>query len=259
MANTVTNGVGCISRINITSSALTLVLIGASQRLTYQITAEATDNFGTVIPDVELFYNIVAGNDVAEVSDSGLVTATGAGQAIVQVSAAAFGNTINLFTPDGIPINAVYSEQAISIEEGVPFKPSFSFTLSESSVTISPTSAASVTITQTIGAHGDPGPVTYSFYGAEGVWNWADSIPSSPHPTIWFAFSNNVSGSTTTTFTVSAAAGAGNTPSTPGTYTGYIIGTAQQYNPNAPSSQKNPAPADQGTFTFKLPFTVIVS
>ena len=187
--STTTTGVGCISRINITSSAVTLVLIGASQALTYQITAEATDNFGTVIPDVELYYNIVAGNDVAEVSDSGLVTATGAGQALVQVSAAAFGNTINLFTPDGIPINAVYSEQAVSIENGVPITPDFSFTLDSDTYTVDSDGSVTVTITQTA-LHGFTGTVGYVVRS-----NWSSNAlyqPNWPHPALGYQAPANV-------------------------------------------------------------------
>jgi hypothetical protein len=157
-------GVGCVSRVKITSSAPTLVLIGASQTLTYQITAEATDNFGNVQSDVELYYNIVAGNDVATVSDSGLVTATASGQAVVQVSAAAFGNTVNLFTPNGVPLNAVYAEQTVSVVPGVPITPDFSFTLSSSSIDIDSTGTATLTVTQTA-LHGFNGTVTYRISG----------------------------------------------------------------------------------------------
>jgi hypothetical protein len=187
--STVTNGVGCISRINITSSATTLVLVGASQRLTYQITAEATDNFGNVIEGVELYYNIVAGNDVAEVTDDGLVTATGAGQAVIQVSAAAFGNTINLFTPAGVPINAVYAEQAVSIVEGVPELPDFSFTLDQESYTVSTNGTFSITITQTA-LNGFTGDVAYTLRtNYNNIYPWRPSFaPNQPFPTISFAF-----------------------------------------------------------------------
>jgi hypothetical protein len=45
----------------------------------------------------------------------------------------------------------------VIVQQGVPILPSFSFTLSASSVTISPTGSATVTITQTV-HNGDPGP-----------------------------------------------------------------------------------------------------
>jgi hypothetical protein len=184
-----TTGVGCVSRVNITSSAPTLVLIGADQALTYQITAEATDNFGTVIPDVELYYNIVAGNDVADVSGSGLVTATAPGQCVVQVSAAAFGNTINLFTPDGVPLNAVYAEQPVSVVEGVPILPDFSFTLDSESYTVGPNGTFSITITQTA-LNGFTGDVAYSLRtNYNNIYPWRPNFaPNQPFPTISFMF-----------------------------------------------------------------------
>jgi len=49
---------------------------------------------------------------------------------------------------------------------------------------------------------------------------------------------------------------------TPGTYTGYVIGTSQHYNPDAPAGSQSMAPASAtspGTFTYSLPFTVIVT
>jgi hypothetical protein len=160
-----TTGLNIAARVVITSSAPTLVLIGASQLLTYQITAQVTDVDGNVLgSQPELYYNIVAGNDVAEVDDSGLVTATAAGQVVVQVSAAAFGNTINLFTVDGIPINAIYAEQTVQVTPGVPVTPDFSFTLDSATIHIGTTGIATLTITQTAHA-GFSGTTTFRILG----------------------------------------------------------------------------------------------
>ena len=47
--STVTTGLNTAARIRITSSAPTLVLVGASQLLTYQIAAQVTDVDGNVL------------------------------------------------------------------------------------------------------------------------------------------------------------------------------------------------------------------
>jgi hypothetical protein len=238
-----TTGLNTAAIVLITSAAPTLTLVGASQSLSYQITAEVTDVAGNVQSDVDLYYSISAGHDVATVSDSGLVTAQAQGQVVVQVSAAALGNTINIFTPAGVPVNAIYAEQSVQVVEGVPLLSSFSFTLSEYSVTITPTGAsAAITITQTV-ANGDPGPVTYAFYPNHGsAQNWADPDPgaqssASVFPAVRFQFfNNNVSGTTTSTFAVGVVSGKG--PATAGTYTGYVVGMAQNYNANAPAGSQ---------------------
>ena len=177
----------------------------------------------------------MAGNDVADVSDSGLVTATGAGQVIVQVSCAAFGTTPGAFTPSGIPATgAVYAEQTISVVPGVPITPDFSFTLSSSSIDIDSTGQATLTITQTA-LHGFSGGVYYRFYpnnqstntppGANGAVGGAPSLNWAANQTIYFAFANPLggsplpgSGSSSVTLTATDAPA--------GTYTGYVVGTA---------------------------------
>lgn len=260
-----TTGLGTTVAVKVTSSTSpVLVLSGTEQNLSAQITAEAVDIAGNVQADVQLYY-YSSDESTASVDSDGLVIGVLPGVAVITVAAPAFGNSIGTFGNNGLPANYVYQELTVQVTEygsGTAIVPSFSFTLSEDSATISPTGKSSpITITQTI-ANGDPGPVTYSFYGNQGTWNWADSITNSPSPTIWFAFSNNVSGSTTSTFTVSAGAGASGTPSTPGTYTGFIIGTSQHYNPNAPAGSPSMAGASTtspGTFTYALPFTVTVT
>jgi len=183
-----TSGIGVAARVIITSSAPTLVLQGSSQLLDYQITAEVTDvNHTPLDPQPTILYSVVTGQDIADIDDTGLVVAGTPGWCVIQC---AVGNLLSGF---------IYAEQNLLVTEGVPITPSFSFTLSTDSVTISTTGTSSpITITQTVTEVGgiDPGPVTYSFYGTEGVWNWADGGPS---PAIWFSFNNNVEGSTTTT------------------------------------------------------------
>jgi hypothetical protein len=206
--STVTTGLNTAARIRITSSAPELVLIGAEQQLTYQITAVVTDVDGTALSvQPEIYYNIVAGNDVAEVSDSGLVTATGAGQAVIQVSAAAFGNTINLFTVDGIPTNAIYAEQTVQVVPGVPVTPDFSFTLDSDSYTVSPTGDVTVIVTQAA-IHGFTGTVSYRISGP-----YSNGGLSQGGTITWNPTTLQITGSGTGTITIAASsAPAGSVP-----------------------------------------------
>lgn len=178
--STVTTGLNTAARIKITSSAPTLVLspTNTGQLLTYQITAQVTDVAGNVLdPQPDLYYDILGGFDSATVSDEGLVTAEAPGNVIVQVSAAALGATSNLFTPAGIPINAITAEQSVLVTEGaVPLD--FYFTLAYSEGTY--------TITQS--------PETDSTWSEEVTYTLG---PSNANPTVL----GTITGSGTRTFT----------------------------------------------------------
>jgi hypothetical protein len=157
----ITTGLAIAARVRITSSASVLILsdTNTEQLTSYQIQAEATDVAGNVLdPQPQLYYNVIAGFDVATVSDTGLVTATAPGQAVIQVSAAAFGAVPGAFTPEGIPqTGIVYAEQSVTITEGY-VKPDFFFVLSSPSpgnytITQSPetNSTWDETVTYTLG------------------------------------------------------------------------------------------------------------
>jgi hypothetical protein len=139
-----TTGLNTAARVRITSTAPTLTLspTNTGQLLTYQITAEVTDVAGNVLdPQPQLYYNVIAGFDLATISDTGLVTAEAPGQVVVQVSAAAFGAVPGAFTPEGIPqTGIVYAEQTVKVTEG-QVVPDFFFVLTSPS-------AGNYTITQ---------------------------------------------------------------------------------------------------------------
>jgi hypothetical protein len=187
-----TTGLNTAARVVITSSAPTLVLVGATQLLTYQLSASVTDVDGNVLgTQPQLYYDIVAGTDVANVSHTGLVTATGlaAGQCVVQVACAAFGATPGAYTPSGIPATGVvYAEQTIQVTPGVQILPDFSFTLDANSYTVSANGTFSITITQTA-LHGFIGSVAYTFYTSRPIYpGQAGYGVGQPLPTVSFMF-----------------------------------------------------------------------
>jgi hypothetical protein len=183
-----TTGLGTAARVRITSNAPTLILSNTNtgQLLTYQITAEATDVEGNILdPQPQLYYNLLAGFDVAEVSDTGLVTGIAPGQAIVQVSAAAFGAVPGAFTPDGIPqTGVVYAEQSIQVTEGY-ITPDFFFTVSSlggGSYQISQhpetNSTFSGAVTYVLGPPNSPTAAVFGAITGTGTLNFSSSSPN---------------------------------------------------------------------------------
>jgi hypothetical protein len=182
-----TTGLSTAARVVITSLAPTLILSSTNtgQLLTYQIQAEVTDVKGNVQAGTQLYYDIVAGHDVATVSATGLVTAEAPGQVIVQVSAAAFNAHPGAFTPSGIPATGVvYAEQSIQVTEGF-IQPDFQFQLDYNSGT------GIFTITQApVPGSTWNGTVQYSL-------GQKSAFPGSPDP----AVIATITGSGTATFT----------------------------------------------------------
>jgi hypothetical protein len=175
-----TTGLNIAARVRITSSAPTLVLVGASQSLTYQITAEVTDVDNNLLdPQPDLYY---ATNDdsIATVSDDGLVTAVGAGVVNVTVATPAFGNAISLWQVNGLPWNSVEAEQSLQVVQGTPILPDFSFTLDSSDYTVSANGTFSITITQTAydGFTGDVSYVLLSNYPLSRAGAFVPGLPS---------------------------------------------------------------------------------
>ena len=95
-----------------------------------------TDVLGTPLSvQPQLFYGLLAGHGGATVSSTGLVTATAPGN-VVELVACALGDS-SLFTPAGIPINAITAEQSIWVTNGfVPLDFYFTLSLSGSTFTI---------------------------------------------------------------------------------------------------------------------------
>jgi hypothetical protein len=182
-----TTGLGTAARVRITSTAPVLILSATNtgQLLTYQITAEATDVDGNVQTGVQLYYSLSAGFDVAEVSDTGLVTGIAPGVAIVQVSAAAFGAVPGAFTPDGIPqTGVVYAEQSVQIVEEF-IQPDFFFTVSSlggGSYQISQhpetNSTFSGAVTYVLGPPNSPTAAVFGAITGTGTLNFSSSSPN---------------------------------------------------------------------------------
>jgi hypothetical protein len=236
-----TTGLNTAAVVRITSSAPTLVLIGASQSLTYQLVSQVEDVDGNIIdPQPTVYYDVVAGYDVATVDDDGLVTATGAGQVVIQSSAAAFGATPGAFTPSGIPATGViYAEQSVQVVQGVPLYPDFSFTISSDTVTLGSTDQQVITITQTA-LNGLTNPVTYFFsvnLGGSGIGNG--------YQTSFIAGRATITGSGTATIKFSTYA------ALPGTLTGYVNGFA--------GSQAYALPPGQNGLSHLQPLTIVVT
>jgi hypothetical protein len=183
-----TTGIGTAARIVITSTAPTLILspTNTAQRLTYQITASVRDVLGTPLSvQPQLYYDLLAGHGSATVSSTGLVTATAPGKVIVQVACASFGNSINLFTREGLPWNAITAEQTIQVTTGF-ILPDFQFSLSFA--------AGTYTISQT--------PVPNSTWNGTVVYSLGQksAFPGSSAPTVIAT----ITGTGTATFTNSS-------------------------------------------------------
>src|ERR1700733_15009815 len=117
-----TTGLSKAARIHVSSASPTLVLVGASQQLTAQVTATVQDVAGNTVSGT-LYYSS-ADPSVASVSTSGLITAHEPGITQIEVSTPAFGQSPTVLGPDGTPINGkVYAEVSVEVLPGVPFTP----------------------------------------------------------------------------------------------------------------------------------------
>lgn len=199
---TPTTGVGVAARVVITSVAPTLVLVGASQQLDYQVEAQAEDIDGNVLESQPtIHYSVVAGNDVAAIDTEGLLIATFPGQCIVQ---AAVGNLNSGF---------IYAEQTVQVVQGVALGPDFSFTLSSDTVTLGPTDTQTLTITQTALRDYD-GPVSYWFCQNGDISGIGNGYQSA---LLWSSGVQIAGGSGTAHINFSTYA------ALPGSVTGYIV------------------------------------
>lgn len=186
---TPTTGLATVAAINITSSAPTyldpLALEGTEQSLTYQVEATAVDIGGNVQSDVTLYY-LSSDENIATVSDSGLVHAISPGACVIEVYANFANNTVGQANPTLAPAPPkVYAEQTVVVSEygnGVEMVPDFSFTIDADSYEIDSTGSVSVTVTQESIA-GFTGTVAYRILSSPvspAPWNVVDQPGNQP-------------------------------------------------------------------------------
>jgi Bacterial Ig-like domain (group 2) len=141
-----TTGIGTQARVVPSTDAVTLTLIGEDQQLSFQIDATIEDVAGNTQTGM-LFY-VSRNPDIASVNSDGLVTAVSPGVAVIEVSTPTFGNNIAIFSDDGSPLNKVYANINVLVEEGQEVISSFTLSGDNLSATAA-SGTASTTLTVT--------------------------------------------------------------------------------------------------------------
>jgi hypothetical protein len=190
--STTTTGHNVASVVKITSSTtVALVLSGTEERLTSTVTAEVTDNFGNIQADVPLTFTS-SDLSVADVDlETGVVTAVGPGQAIIECSAPFGNNSISTVNADGTPLNKIYSSVLFSVTEygnGLPILPDFEFSIDSPTYTVSSNGTFTITITQTA-LNGFTGSVQYTLRTSRPIYPGQSGYGvGQPLPTVSFMF-----------------------------------------------------------------------